>query len=351
MNAKFGALGIQCPVILAPMAGVTTPELVAAVSNAGGLGSLGAALMKPEEIRTAIRKIRSLTSKPFNINLFAPTPTPEKGSYDAYIKRLKSYEKEVGFQMPEQPPSSAHSFEEQAAILLEEKIPVFSFTFGIPPQKIIQAFKSIKAIVIGTATHLQEAIELENAGVDYIVCQGQEAGGHRGSFLGALKDGVIPTMELVRSLQGKVSLPLIASGGIMNGKQIVEYLKAGAIAAQMGTVFITCRESMAPEPYKKALLEWKTHPTLLTKAFTGRWARAVANRFCCDLAPFEKEIPPFPVASGFTLPMRQAAAKAQKPDFMSLYAGTEFRYCKAGSAAEIMHQLIAELDAAHTTAK
>lgn len=343
-EGKLEALGIKHPIIQAPMAGVTTPELVAAASNAGGLGSLGAALMKPEEIRTAIKKIRNLTSKPFNINLFAPTPKPETASTDFFLKQLKSYQNEIGFHLPDQPSLSAQPFEEQAAVLLEEKIPIFSFTFGIPAKKLIQEFKDKKITIIGTATHLTEAVELEKAGVDYIVCQGKEAGGHRGTFIGTFSDGLISAIELVRNLQGKISVPLIASGGIMTGMQIVEHLKAGASAVQLGTVFIVSHESMAPEAYKKALLEWKNHSTILTRAFSGRWARSVANRYCCDMAPFENEIPPFPIAQAFTMPMRQAAAKAMNPDFMSLWAGTEFKHCKSGSAGAIIHQLIAEME-------
>lgn len=325
------------------MAGVSTPEMAAEASMAGGVGSLGAAVMDPDEIRAAIRKIRSLTDLPFNINLFAHGEVPEKASTDFYVKKLKGYEAEVAFHTPEQAKLPPFTLEEQAAVLLEERVPIFSFTFGIPSQKILQAFKKIKTVIIGTATHLQEAIELEKAGVDFIVCQGKEAGGHRGTFIGPLDEALIPAMQLLKELKGKVSVPLIGSGGIMNGRQIAKFLEAGASAVQLGTIFIAAYESMASEAYKRAVLEWKSHPTILTRAFSGRWARSIANRYACDMAPFELEIPPFPLAQSLAIPMRQAAAKSNNPNFISLYAGTEFKDCKSASTSDIMSQLIAEM--------
>ena len=249
------------------MAGVSTPEMVAEANRAGGLGSLGAAVMSPEEIRKAIRRIRELSGSPFNINLFVPTVVDQRFDAGPYIKKIKEYEQVVGFKTPMQAKMPPFTFEEQVAVLLEEKVPVFSFTFGIPSPKIIQAFKSINTVVIGSATNLQEAVKLEKAGVDYIACQGSEAGGHRGTFIGSFFDGLIPALEFIRQLKGKVKVPLIGAGGITNGKQAAEFLKAGAAAVQIGTLFITAKESSASEPYRHALLHWKDKPRFLQKRF------------------------------------------------------------------------------------
>lgn len=333
---------VALPLIQAPMAGSTTPELVAAVSNAGGVGSLGAALMTPEEIRKAVRKVRELTRRPFNVNLFFYSMPHEVLPLEPYLKRLKSYEKEVGFSASLEL-SSPSTFEKQIEVLLEEEIPIFSFTFGIPPISIIREFKKRNALVIGTATHPREAKSLQEMGVDFIVCQGKEAGGHRGTFLGSVPESLIPTLELIQQAKEEVKKPLIASGGIMNGKQIREALEFGASAVQMGTIFLTSAESGAHPVYKRALLEWKDRKTELTRAFTGRYARAVENRFINEMAPYESDIPPYPIAQGLTKPMRKAAEETENPEFMSLWAGEGFPACETLTAQEILARLTLEL--------
>lgn len=312
------------PIICAPMAGVSTPELTATVSNAGGLGSFGAGLMSPEEIRNAIRKIKSLTDKPYNVNLFVPTKeraTKDHSYYSQYIRSLDpNFEPQV---------ANLPDFEEQIEVLVEEKIPVFSFTFGVPSRAILDKFSS--AVVIGTATSLEEVEALQD--VDYIVCQGKEAGGHRGTFLGELKDSLIPTKKFILNAKSKV--PLIASGGIMDAAGIEEMLQCGAIAAQLGTVFVPSNESSASEIYKNALIEKKTTPTMLTRAFSGRWARTIANQFVCDLAPFDTEIPDYPIPRYYTGVLK----KKNDAECISLWAGEGFAKCKRENALNIIKNL------------
>ncbi|HSX25692.1 MAG TPA: nitronate monooxygenase [Chlamydiales bacterium] len=335
---------VRCalPLIQAPMAGVTSPELVAAVSKTGAVGSLGAAMMEPEEIRKAIRQIRELTRRPFNVNLFFYSLPHQVVPFESFLKQLKHYEKEVGFSasMELKPPPS---FDKQVAVLLEERVPIFSFTFGIPPVSVIRDFHRHQAIVIGTATHPKEALALQEMGVDFIVCQGKEAGGHRGTFLGSAMESLSPTFELLQETKESIKRPLIAAGGIMDGKSIRKAFEMGAEAVQMGTAFLTCHESGAHPVYKKALLEWKNRKTELTRAFTGRLARAIENRFMLDMAPLEKEIPPYPIAQSLTAPMRKAAAAIENGEFMALYAGEHFSSCQSLSAQELIARLTLEL--------
>lgn len=336
-------LKIRIPLIQAPMAGgITTPDLVSSVSETGALGSLGAAIMQPEDMRKAIRQIRDLTENPFNVNLFVLPHEQEKGHTDAFIKHVKSYEAEVGFELSTALPPPP-SFEKQVAVILDEKVPVFSFTFGIPAPSIIREMQKHHIIVIGTATHLQEALALQEVGVDFIVCQGKEAGGHRGTFIGSYEDALIPTKELLLQVHGKVKIPIIAAGGIMNGKAISEMLKAGACGVQMGTAFIACPESGAPNAYKKALLEWKSRKTILTKAWSGKWARAIENRFLREMESYKQEIPPYPITQGLTAQMRKAAASHGNAEFLSLWAGENFKEARAMSVSATIRTLSSEL--------
>lgn len=336
-------LGISLPLIQAPMAGgITTPELVAAVCKSGGVGSLAAGLMEPDEIRKAIRRIRELTRRPFNVNLFYFSMPHEVFPFDPFLKRMKEFEKEVGFSASlelELPPS----FEKQAAILLEEEVPIFSFTFGIPPLALIREFKKKNTIILGTATHPREAVALQEMGIDFIVAQGKEAGGHRGTFLGPVHESLIPTLQLVTQIQEKVKKPLIAAGGIMSGGEILAAIEAGASAVQLGTAFLASQESGAPPIYKRALLEWKSRQTELTRAFTGRWGRAIVNRFIQEIAPFEPDIPPYPIAQSLTRPMRVAALETENPEFMSLWAGEKFSECQELTAQEIIARFTLEM--------
>ncbi len=335
-------LKVAIPLIQAPMAGgATTPELVAAVSNTGAVGSLAAGMMQPEELRKKIREIRRLTRRPFNVNLQI-METPRQTISIAFIEKLKEYERSVGFALSMELETLAN-LEKQASVLLEEEIPIVSFVFGLLPPSILKEFHKKQAVVLGTATHPKEALALQEAGVDYIVCQGREAGGHRGTFMGGVSEGVIPTLELINAVRGEVKKPLIASGGIMNGKQVRAALHAGAEAVQMGTAFLCCTESGLDPACKNALLQEKERKTVLSRAYSGKWARCVENQFTREMASIESDIPPYPLAQFLTKPLRKAAIASDNLDFIQLYAGEHFRECEPLAAQELIARLTLEI--------
>lgn len=276
---------LQFPIIQAPMAGgATTPELIAAVSNAGGLGSLSAGYMKPEKIKQSIKKIRELTNKPFSVNLFIPEEyqvTPEQIKEACHD--INQCCMDLNVEITEVPEPYAPSFDEQLQVLIEEKIPIFSYTFGMLSHKFISQFKNNGTLLIGTATTLAEAKMLEESGIDAIVAQGSEAGGHRGSFLRRAEDSLIELFNLLAQL-ASIKIPIVATGGIMNGKGIASAIAAGASGVQMGTAFLSCFESGISPSYKQVLLEQREDKTILTRAFSGKLARGIRNKFidCMD---------------------------------------------------------------------
>ena len=239
-------LGIEHPILLAPMAGAGgTPELAAAVSNAGGLGAWGGAYAKPEEIAGAIRRIRQLTQRPFNINLFAGGYETRKVDPQPMLAIVREAHARLGLPPPLLPPVPADPFDAQLEAVLEERPPVFSFTFGMPSAAQIAALKKRGIAVMGTATTVQEARQLQQAGVDAIAAQGAEAGAHRGSFAAPFEDSMIPLAVLVREICASTALPVIASGGIMDGRDVAKAMALGAAAVQLGTAFLPCPESGA----------------------------------------------------------------------------------------------------------
>ncbi len=339
-------LGIEHPIIQAPMAGgPSTPELAAAVSNAGGLGSLGCAYLPPEKIVDEIRRTRALTRKPFSVNLFC-------GGYDAQAKGdatpmlalLGEIHRELGLPAPTVPQLPPDPFPRQLEVVLEERVPVFSFTFGVPGGDVIERLKTRGIAVIGTATTADEARMLEQAGVDAIAAQGSEAGAHRGTFARAFEESMVPTLELVRAIASTCSLPVIASGGLMDGHDIARALAAGASAAQMGTAFLACPESGASPAYKRAVLSAKEDTTEITRAFSGRPARGLRNKFMAQLQERKNTILPYPLQNALTRPMRTAAGKQEKPDYLSLWAGTGVARVRTMPAAELVARLVAEIE-------
>lgn len=340
-------LKIRYPLFQAPMAGgPTTPDLVAAVSNAGGLGNLGAAYLTPEQLRGAIQKIRELTDKPFGVNLFIPEqPEESQEAVSQMIDYLNRYRVKLGIAPNPSIPKFSESFEEQVQVLLEEQISVFSFTFGIPAHEVIQAMKKRGTVVIGTATTVEEAKHLDVAGVNAIVAQGSEAGGHRGAFLKNVSDSLIGTMALVPQIVDHVSIPVIASGGIMDGRGLVASLALGAAAVQMGTAFLACHESGAHEVYKQKILSSNEDCTEITRAYSGKPARGIRTSFMNDMHQYPGTIPTFPIQNALTRDIRQAAAKANDPEYMSLWAGQGFRLANDQSAAAIVKQTIEQADA------
>jgi nitronate monooxygenase len=341
-------LQLQHPIIQAPLAGGgDTPELVAAVGNAGALGFIGAAYLDPSQIQQATQSVRAKTSRPFGINLFAPQPTPEVPSdFENALKRLEPYFAELGLVAPSLPPKPHNNFDDQFRAALESDASVFSFTFGVIPADAIAALHARNVLVAGTATTVGEAVTLEKAGVDAVVTQGSESGGHRGTFSGDFEKGMVGTISLVPQVVDAVNLPVIASGGIMDGRGIAAALALGATAVQLGTAFLTCNESGTSEAYKQAILQAREDQTRVTLAFSGRPARGIVNRFMEEMEADDKSIPPFPLQNALTRPLRTAAAKQGRAEFLSLWAGQSVRLARRQSAAELIARLSEETETA-----
>ena len=340
-------LGIEHPILLSPMAGSGgTPELAAAVSNAGGLGAWGGAYSKPDDIAATIRRIRQLTTRPFSINLFAGGyETGAKIDPRPMLDIMRKVHAKLGLAPPILPPLPINPFDEQLEAVLEERPPAFSFTFGVPSSAQIAALKQHGITVAGTATTRAEARALEQAGVDAIIAQGAEAGAHRGTFMAAFEESMVPLATLVREIRANVSVPVIASGGIMDGRDAAAALKLGAVAVQLGTAFLSCPESGAPAAYKNALLNARTDTTVITRAFSGRPARGLSNAFIATVGKRRDIILPFRQQNDLTRPMRNAAGQQGATDYISLWAGQGVTRSRALPAAELLKTVVAEISA------
>ncbi|HEY7610708.1 MAG TPA: nitronate monooxygenase [Alphaproteobacteria bacterium] len=354
MNSKIRAfcqrLGIQQPIIQAPMGGGgSTPALVAAVSNEGGLGSLACAYLTPPQIAEAIAEVRRRTTKPFGVNLFAggyenagaPASVPP-----AMLALLARHHAALGLPSPTAPPPQADPVPAQVEAVLAARVPVFSFTFGIPAPEILARFKAGGTYVLGTATTVEEARLLANAGVDAIVAQGSEAGAHRGTFAAPFERAMVGIVALVPGIADAVpDRPVIASGGIMDGRGIVAAEALGAVAVAMGTAFLVCEEAGIPDAYKDAITGAPEDRTTITRAFSGRPARGVVNAFLAEVEEAGAAIvPPFPVQNALTRPMRNQAAKAGDVERLSLWAGQGLRLARRMKAAELMRALVKEIE-------
>lgn len=335
--------GARYPIFQAPMAGgVTTPEMAAAVSNAGGLGSLASAYSTPEQITADVARVRALTARPFAVNLFAYEIPPLDRDPGPMLARLAAYHEELGLPAPALPERPGERFAEQAAAVLAARVPVFTFSFGIPPAELLAAFRAGGTHLAGTATTVREAELLAEAGVDAVILQGAEAGAHRGTFDRPFEESMVPTMTLLREAARAVRLPLVAAGGIMDGAGIRAALDAGAAAVQMGTAFIPCPESAASTVYKRAVLSAKEDTTAVTRAFSGRPARGLKNRFMAEVDPHPDEILPYPWQNAATRPLRAAAGRVGRPEFLSLWAGQNARLAREMPAGELVAVLVAE---------
>jgi nitronate monooxygenase len=343
-------LGCEHPIIQAPMAGGgDTPQLVAAVSNAGGIGFLGAAYLTPAQIAESAAVVRALTSRPFGINLFAPLPMPPARDLGAAIARLAPYYAELDLPLPSVDTSLKDNFDEQLDAALESGASAFSFTFGLLPAGAVDAIKAREMVVMGMATTVAEAIVLRDTGVDAVIAQGSEAGGHRGTFLGDFADAQIGTLALVPQIVDAIGVPVIASGGIMDGRGIAAALALGAGAVQLGTAFLTCDEAGIVEAYKNAIMDAREDVTRVTRAFSGRHARGIVNRFMREIdeaPPGADAVPPFPIQNALTRPLRTAAAKLGRAEFLSLWAGQGLHLARRLPAAMLVVRLVDETNAA-----
>lgn len=339
--------GVELPIVQGPMSGgPSTPALAAAVSNAGGLGSLGMGYLSPEEIRRDIAATREATDRPFAVNLFVPEPVEiDRQLVERTIALLAPYRQELGLEPQRFPERVAEDFDQQLAAVVEAKVAVFTFTFGVLRPEAIEALHRSGAVVGGTATTPAEAVALERAGVDFVVAQGAEAGGHRGSFLSSVGDDLIGLAALVPQVRQAVDLPVVAAGGLADGRGIAAALLLGAGAAALGTAFLLCPEAGTSRPYREAVRQARAEETVITSAFSGRRARGIANRFSTALAG-RSDLPPYPVLNALTRELRRAAAEQGDASLLSLWAGQAVGLVRPLPAAELMAQLAAETKAA-----
>ncbi|NRD79789.1 nitronate monooxygenase [Bacillus sp. BRMEA1] len=342
-------LKIKYPIIQAPMAGgVTTSRLVAEVSNSGGLGMIGAGYMSADQIREQIREIKQLTSKPFGINLFVPNEFEvTKNELESANQFLNPIRQQLNLHQKDQVelPNFKDVFEkfiDQIKVIMEEKVPICTFTFGIPSREVIAELKQSNIILMGTATTVTEAIENQKAGMDMVVVQGSEAGGHRGNFINCSQESLIGLMSLIPQVVDNVSIPVVAAGGIMDGRGLMAAICLGAKGVQMGTAFLTCMESGANKVHKEAILNANEDQPVLTRSFSGKWARGIKNKFIVEMQNHEKHLPDFPIQNTLTQDIRKTSAAQNNQDFISLWSGQSPRLAKNQTVELLIKNIMAE---------
>jgi nitronate monooxygenase len=341
-------LGIEYGIIQGPLGGLSSQRLTAAVSNFGGLGSFGAHSREPEAIKDVIAEIRALTSKPFAMNLWVSMEdegarTSDESAFKRSLAPLSHFLDEVRAPRPTYTRYSPTLFEDQARVLLDAKIPVFSFIFGIPPREILDECRAKDIVTIGTATTVDEAAALDEAGVDAIVASGFEAGGHRGSFLRSAEESLTGTFSLVPQVVDAVDVPVIAAGGIADARGVVAALALGAEAVQIGTAFLTCEESGASPVHRAALRSPEAGRTGLTRGFTGRLARGIRNRLMEELNRNGSTFLPYPLQRALTRNLSVAAEAAGRPDLLPLWAGSSAKLSACTDVQEFLSSLVEDV--------
>jgi nitronate monooxygenase len=335
-------LGLRFPIVQAPMAGgADTPALAAAVSGAGGLGSLGCGYLTAEKIEALAAEVRARTDRPFALNLFVRADEPVDAAAAARVSpALDDVRRELGLAPPPPPSPPGDAYPAQLAAVIRARPAVFSFTFGAPSRADLDAARTAGIYTVGTATTLAEAEALERLGVDAICAQGAEAGGHRGTFIGRFEDALVGTMALVRQIVRRVRVPVLAAGGIMDGAGIRAALALGAVGAQLGTAFLDCPEAGTVTAHRRALSAEAARVTSITRAFSGRPARGIRNRF---VELFERVEPAgFPQQQQMTADIRAAAAKAERVDLMQMWAGQAASLIRPMPAADLVETLAVE---------
>ncbi len=332
------------PIIQAPMAGgITTPELVAAVSHAGGLGSLAAALLSPLQIIEQAEHVRRLTDKPFGMNLFVQSkPQIDFAEVESARQLLQPVLSALGWDKLPTPTRWCLDFEEQLDALIVARPAVASFTFDTLHGNQMQRLHDAGILVIGTATNLQETIVWQALGADAVCLQGIEAGGHRGTFIGAQRASNLSMLALLQYCAPHMQIPLIAAGGLMDGADIATALAAGAHMVQMGTAFLTTTEAGTSAVYRKRLLEAKSDTTRQTRAFSGRLARGLDNQFMQLMEAVAEQVPAYPIQNALTSSIRAHASKSNNTELMSLWAGQGVARCRDLAAAELIRVLVSE---------
>lgn len=353
-RALADLLGIEHPIIQAPMAGASTAALAAAVSNAGALGGYGGTDASPDELRNVIRSIRQQSDKPFIINLYTNRPETSVLSAEdtAALKRvLAPVHAELKAGDVPDPIDLFGQFDTQVAVVLEEKVPVLSTHFGAPGKRVMRALKANGTRVIATATTVDEAHELEKVGIDAIIAQGNEAGGHRGTFSAKPGHANIGTMALVPQIVDAVSVPVIAAGGIMDGRGIAAAFMLGAAGVQMGTAFVSCPETGVNSAYVKRLLAATPGDAVLTSAVSGRPMRLLRNKLVDLMEQNSAHRLAFPEQLSMTRTLRRAASVASDAEFMTMWSGQGLTLTRQMPAAALVASLVDETQKALTNGR
>ncbi|MFD3536450.1 NAD(P)H-dependent flavin oxidoreductase [Streptomyces sp. NPDC058664] len=350
-------LGVELPIVQGPFGGgLSSVELTAAVSEGGGLGSYGAHVLAPEEITDLVARLKARTGRPFAVNLWVPLADeralrPTDRELAAHIARLEPYYERLGVTAPAAADVAARpEYEAQVDALLAAGPPVISLVMGPPSRRLVSETRRLGIALIGTATTVEEAVALERSGVDAIVASGSDAGGHRGAFLRPVRESLVGTFSLVPQVADAVTVPVVAAGGIVDGRGIAAALALGADAVQIGTGFLATRESGASEAHRRTLGTSASRTTVLTRLFSGRTARGVPNRFVREMAAYEDEVPPYPVQNALMQPIRRAAGAAGRAEYVNLWAGQGAALARAGTSAAGYLADLAEAATAATAA-
>lgn len=338
---------LPIPIVQAPMGGASSPEMALAVSRAGGLGSVAGVAFAPDDIAAAAALVRSGTDAPFALNLLvSQAQHPTADDLDRALARLKPLYDEMGIPLPQRPNRFGHDFDAQFEAVVKAAPPIASFAFDNIGRARIDALHAAGSYVIGTANTAAEARAWAEAGADGICAQGMEAGGHRGNFLKETEASLIGTMALVATVRQAVDLPVIAAGGIMDGRGVAAVLAMGCAAAQMGSAFLLADQAITGPLWRGAIRDAGDDPTALTRAFSGRHARGLENRFMREMRPYEADVPPYPVQNRLTQPLRAAAEKAGDREMMSLWAGQAVKLATPGDSGELVKRWWEEARAA-----
>lgn len=340
-------LGLAHPIVQGPFGGgISTPQLVAAVGEHGGLGSYGAYTNSPAEIEAIASEIRGRSNTPFALNLWVSDHDPggdrlTPDQFDAAWKIFEPLYREFDLEKPVQPESYFHRFEDQVEAVLEARPAAFSFVFGIPSQAILAECRRRGIVTIGAVTTLAEAEAMDDAGVDMILATGFEAAGHRPSFLARAEDSLMGTLALARLVASRIERPVIAAGGIVDRAGVNAALALGVAGVQMGTAFLACAESGTTPQHRDALFGAGARNTVLTRTYSGRLARGVPNRLVEALTPYADRLPPFPIEVWFTSALRQACAAQGRTDFLALYSSQAAPVLRHRTVAALMDDLVA----------
>lgn len=341
-------LNIEYPIIQGPFGGgLSAVKLAVTVSEAGGLGSFGVHHLDPEHIQLIGRELHGQTNKPFALNLWISNHDAnghrlEAERFRKAVELYKPYYDELGIRPPEPPASYGNRFEDQIQALLDVRPAVFSFVYGIPSTDILDECRRRNIITVGTITTIDEALAMEEAGVDLIVATGFEAGGHRVSFLRSSEDSLTGTFSLIQTVTARVKTPVVAAGGIVDGRGIAAAFTLGAQGVQIGTAFLACEESNASVVHRNALFSDQAKYTMLTRAFSGRLARGIRNQFAENMQSHTNDILPYPIQSWFTGSFKQAAIKQQRGDLISLWASQSSPLLKHRKARELFDELVSD---------